>query len=632
MKKTLRISVIRLILILVVLQGGFLLLMGKLFTLQFLEREAATETRADWRSRDKQQVKRGKILDRHGHVLGISQDRLWVSADPRYLNAKNVNPTRVAAELAEILGADKTQLLAQLRRKQREFVSLQKNVDYEALDAIQNLAEKYSGIRYKVKQRRIYPKGDLAAQVIGYLNDAEEGEGVEFYYNNYLQKQHRGSVHRSANVGAPGANGQVGSDMLGNYACNVVLTIDEYIQDITEKALSVGCREWNAPRGTAIVLSVSTSEILAMASYPSYDLNNYAHGDEETKRNLGIWYTYEPGSIFKIVGAAAVLNEGIMSPSSSIFCQNGRYRLPNGRTVKDVSAKGWLTLAEVLHKSSNIGMIKIVERLGHKQFQAYIKRFGFGKLTGVDLPYEQIGNLYALRHWDANSLGSIPYGQGIAVTPLQMVNALNVIANGGILRRPYITKEIRDAQGNLIKRVYPIEMQRVLRPEVARQMTDILTGVVENGSGRRAKIEGYLVAGKTGTAQKAERGKGYAAGKEVMSFMGFLPADNPQIAIIVTIDEPKGARYSSQVAAPIFKQIATQAIQYIEQTDFFEDEPDYSTKEDAISRRKVKTSDANALSLRSEPQNGGVREGLTRRDDSQTTVLSNAALEQGGGL
>ena len=611
------ISVVRLIFTLVVLQVGFLLLIGKLFTLQFLDREASTETRADWRSRDKQSVKRGKILDRHGHVLGISQDRLWISADPRYLNAKNVNLNRVAAELADVLGADKTQLLAQLRRKQREFVSLQKNVDYEALDAIRNLAKKYSGIRYKVKQKRIYPKGPLAAQVIGYLNEAEEGEGVEFYYNNYLQKQHRVPLHRSVNVGSPGSEARQGAGILGNYACNVALTLDEYIQDIAEKALAIGCRKWNAPRGTAIVLAVSTSEILAMASYPSYDLNNYAHGNEETKRNLGIWYTYEPGSIFKIVGAAAALNEGIMNPSSSIFCQNGRYRLPNGRTVKDVSAKGWLTLAEVLHKSSNIGMIKIVQRLGHKQFQAYIKRFGFGKLTGIDLPYEQIGNLYALSHWDANSLGSIPYGQGIAVTPLQMVNALNVIANGGILRRPYITKEIRDGRGNLIKKVYPIEMQRVLRPEIAKQMTDILTGVVENGSGRRAKIEGYLVAGKTGTAQKAERGKGYAAGKEVMSFMGFLPADDPQIAIIVTIDEPKGARYSSQVAAPIFKQIATQAIQYIEQTDFFE----YGHKNDnVISRRNVNTSDANAFSSDSVPRNSL---------DLQTASTS---LEQGGGL
>ena len=244
--------------------------------------------------------------------------------------------------------------------------------------------------------------------------------------------------------------------------------------------------------------------------------------------------------------------------------------------IKDVSPKGHLTLTEVIQKSSNIGMIKIVKELLRARpdlFQIYVENFGFGKQTGVDLPYEQSGNLYALKRWDTNSLGSVPFGQGISVTPLQMVNALAAIANGGTLHKPYITKEVRDERGNLIRKMYPTEIRQVIDPTTARMMTDILVGVVENGSGARAKIEGVKIAGKTGTAQKAERGKGYIAGKEVMSFMGFLPADDPKIAIIVTLDEPSGARFSGTMAAPIFKRIAEQTLPYIDRIGLFDSSP-----------------------------------------------------------
>jgi cell division protein FtsI (penicillin-binding protein 3) len=261
-----------------------------------------------------------------------------------------------------------------------------------------------------------------------------------------------------------------------------------------------------------------------------------------------------------------------MTRESTVFCEHGRYRLSNGRVIRDVSGKGWLTLEEVIHKSSNIGMIKIVSQLGHEGFGTYIERYGFGKTTGIDLPYEHSGSLYAVKHWDTHSLGAVPFGQGIMVTPLQMVSALNVIANNGKLLRPYITREIRDSNGKVIKKIYPIEVRQVLSPVVARQMSDILVGVVEGGSGRRARIEGYRVAGKTGTAQKAEpNGKGYA-GKEIMSFMGFLPAENPMISMIVMLDEPKGARFSGQMAGPLFQKVATQTVQYLKQTEFFSPE------------------------------------------------------------
>lgn len=214
-------------------------------------------------------------------------------------------------------------------------------------------------------------------------------------------------------------------------------------------------------------------------------------------------------------------------------------------------------------------MIKIVRQLGHQAFGNYIEQYGFGKPTGIDLPYEHSGSLYAVQRWDIHSLGSVPFGQGIMVTPLQMVNALNTIANGGKLLHPHIVSEIRDSSGQVIKETYPIEVRQVIKPHIAKQMTEILVGVVEEGSGRRARVEGYRVAGKTGTAQKAEKGgKGYL-GREIMSFMGFLPADNPMVSIIVMLDEPTGERFSGRIVGPTFQKIATQTMQYLKQTEFF---------------------------------------------------------------
>ncbi len=576
MKNNTYLSIRRLVLVLIVLQIGFLLLIGKLFKLQIPTDGLSEVSRRDWRPGGNSEIKRGKILDRHGTVLGISQDLISVSADPKTFNRKS-NAHSVASELAPLLGTTTSDLLTTLKRKRDgkyvEFVWLKKGIEYDKLDDIREITNKHRGLKIEVEPKRVYPKKTLAAQVIGYLNDLNKGEGIEYQYDTFLQRLHSPLPQKNTNLtsGPPQEKSSIGT--LGNSGCNIVLTLDEIIQDIVERELEKGCKEWNASKGTAIVLSVETSEILAMASCPSYDINDQTNSDEELKRNLGIWYLFEPGSIFKIVASSAVLNEGIMSPESTVFCENGRYRLSNRRVIRDVTGKGHLSLTEVLHKSSNIGMIKIVQQLGPDLFRKYVELYGFGQKTGVDLPYEQRGNLYTLRHWDTNSLGAVPFGQGISVTPLQMVNALAAIANGGKLHQPYITKEIRDDRGNLVKKNRPIPVRQVLHPDTARQMIDILVGVVEKGSGRKARIEGISIAGKTGTAQKSEKGKGYSAGKEVMSFMGFLPADNPKIAIIVTIDEPSGARFSGTVAAPIFKRIAQQTLEYSDRIALFDSAP-----------------------------------------------------------
>ncbi len=564
-------SIRRLVFTFILMQIGFLLLVGKLFQIQVsggdLHPEANTR---DWLSPRTAEIKRGKILDRHGNVLALSRHSLSVYADPKYMK---MDPLAAAQKLAPVLGSPEAELLSQLRRKDKRFVWLKKDLDYGWLDEIRAIEKDIRGIKYEVEQKRSYPKGELAAQVIGHINDQNMGEGIEYQYNNYLlNAQARQAAHRAALARNEPINLLTDGNSTSDYGYSVVLTLDEYIQYVAEKELAAACQQWNAPRGTVIVLGSKTAEILALASYPSYDLNTYAHADEEAKRNIGVWFAYEPGSIFKIIASSAVLNERIMTSASTVFCENGRYRLSNGRIIRDVSAKGWLTLEEVIHKSSNIGMIKIVKQLGHENFATYIEDYGFGKTTGIDLPYEHSGSLFAVKRWDTHSLGAVPFGQGIMVTPLQMVSALNVIANDGKLLRPYITREIRDNSGEVIKKMYPIEVRQVLRPEVARQMADILVGVVEGGSGRRARVEDYKVAGKTGTAQKAEpNGKGYL-GKEVMSFMGFLPAENPVISIIVMLDEPTGARFSGQIAGPLFQKVATQTIQYLKQTEFFSPE------------------------------------------------------------
>lgn len=570
-KNNSHLSIRRLVFTFIFIQIGFLLLVGKLFTIQVsggaLHQEADEH---DWLSSRTAEIKRGKILDRHGNVLALSRHSLSVYADPKYMKT---DPLIAAQRLAPVLGVPESELLSQLRRKDKRFVWLKKDLDYERLDEIRAIEKDMRGIKYEVEQKRAYPKGPLASQVIGHINDQNMGEGIEYQYNNYLlNAQARQAAHRAALAHNEPINLLTDGNSTSDYGYSVVLTLDEYVQYVAEKELAAACQKWNAPRGTVIVLASKTAEILALANYPSYDLNTYAHANEEAKRNIGVWFAYEPGSIFKIVPSSAVLNERIMTSKSTVFCENGRYRLSNGRIIRDVSGKGWLTVEEVLHKSSNIGMIKIVKQLGHENLSTYIESYGFGKTTGIDLPYEHSGSLFAVKRWDTHSLGSVPFGQGIMVTPLQMVSALNVIANDGKLLRPYITREIRDNSGKMIKKMYPIEMRQVLRPEVARRMANILVGVVESGSGRRARIDGYRVAGKTGTAQKAEpNGKGYL-GKEIMSFMGFLPAENPAISIIVMLDEPKGARFSGQIAAPLFQKVATQTIQYLKQTEFFSPE------------------------------------------------------------
>lgn len=552
------------------------LLIGRLFLIQYVHNQKLNGRSEEQRNTQAvPQVKRAMILDRHGSIFAINQDLISVYADPKALKIK---PDEAARRLAPVLEVSADRLLPALQKKKRRFVWLKRNIDYEHISDIHQVTKRIYGVGYRIHGKRSYPKDELACHIVGYTNFENRGvDGIEHQYDAYLRTGKKtelpASQSKRGGIPADGKRRPVSPPHLyqqrSQYGRSIVLTLDEYIQHIAETELIAGCEEWDAKTGAAIVMHSKSGEILALANYPNYDLNHYSRNEEAAKRNRAIWMQYEPGSVFKIVTAAAVLNESLMSPDSSEYCEMGKYRLLNGHIINDVKPNGWLTLSEIIIKSSNIGILKAASHLNKEQLAAYTHRFGFGEKTGVDLPYESVGSLRGIKKWDDYTIASVPFGQGISVTPIQMLNAINVIAADGMLLQPYVTRQIIDKDGSLLEQSYPKPIRRVISVETAQAMAQMLVGVTEAGSGRRARVEGYTVAGKTGTAQKAQRGKGYVKGREIVTFAGFLPAEDPLLSIIVVVDEPAGAPLSSRVTAPIFQTIADQAMRYLSQKNLF---------------------------------------------------------------
>ncbi len=552
------------------------LLIGRLFLIQYVHSRELRERSENQRNTQVgSQAKRATILDRHGSVFAINQDLISVYADPKVLRDK---PDELARKLAPLLGVSEARLLSILQQKERRFVWLKRNIEYERIDDIREVTRRIYGVGYRTHGKRSYPKDELASHIIGYTNFENRGiDGIEHQYNAYLSTANRGALpesqSKSNRITADGKKRPIRPPQLyqqgRQYGRSIVLTLDEYLQHITERELIAGCEEWQAKAGSAIVMHSKSGEILALANYPNYNLNHYSRSAESAKRNRAIWMQYEPGSVFKIVTAAALLNEKLMFPDSREYCEMGEYRLSNGYVVHDVKPNEWLTLSEIIAKSSNIGILKAARHLDKERLEAYTRRFGFGKKTGIDLPYERVGSLRGIRKWDDYTIASVPFGQGISVTPIQMLNAINVIATKGVLLQPYITRQIIDKDGRLLEQSSPQPIHRVISAETAQAMTQMLVEVTEAGGGQRARVEGYTVAGKTGTAQKAERGKGYVEGKVVTTFAGFLPAEDALLSIIVVVDEPAAAPLSSQVTAPMFQRIASEAMWYLSQKNLF---------------------------------------------------------------
>ena len=555
----------RIVKMLIVLEICMVVLIGRLFLVQYLQRESYLKSLL--KTETKSQIKRGKILDRQYSVFAINQDMVSVVADPKVMT---VAPHVVASKLAPLLDASESELLSALRKKDKRYVRLDMNLDYSRLKDLRGITESIYGLNYEVSGKRRYPRGEMASHIVGYTDFENKGiEGIENQHNAYLAPHELESAIDSADAkGRSNSPLNFGPDA-AEQGHNIVLTLDESIQYIAEKELIAGCRKWRAKSGSVIVMHSKSGEILAMANYPAYDPNRYSQSKELAKRNLAIWAQYEPGSVFKVVTASAAINEKVMSADSQVYCELGRYRLPNGHVIHDIKPNTWLTLTEVIQKSSNIGIVKIASRLDKERLEDYTRRFGFGEKTGIDLPFEQEGSMRGFRKWDGYSMATVPFGQGISVTALQMLNAMNAIATRGVLLKPYVTQQILDRNGNLVKRFHPTPIRRVISSETAETITDMLVRVTELGGGIRARVRGYRVAGKTGTAQKAEKGKGYVDGKVTTSFAGFLPAEDPLVSIIVVVDEPAGAELSSRVTAPIFREIADQVMRYLTHKDLF---------------------------------------------------------------
>ena len=558
----------RLFLISLMMQLLFALLIVRLIIVQFvlgpqLRERSAIRTQVTIKSK----TKRGKITDRNQNILAVNHDMIDVHVDPKVIKT---TPENLARQLAPVLSVPEEKLIRALKKKNRRFVRLKKKLDYSQINNIKKLEGKYYGLSHIIRGNRIYPKNQLACHIIGSTNFMNIGiDGIEHSYNSILASTTGTEIGMKIDRGKYLTQPEKVYENSPQNSDTIVLTIDEYIQNITESILEEGCKKWECPRGTAIMMRPKTGEILAMANYPNYNLNQYAKSPESSKRNNAIWMEYEPGSISKIVTATAVLNEGIHTPGSSFHCDDGEIILPNGHVIRDVKNNATLTLSEIVQKSSNIGIMKAARHLPHVKFQDYVSRFKFGQRTGIDLPYERTGSLWGLRVWDEHLAATVPFGQGISVTPLQMLCAINTIATDGRLMRPYIMLKRLTHDNKLIVQSQPKINGWIMSPETAQTMKKILVGVTESGSGIRARVSGYAVAGKTGTSQKALKGVGYVRGKVVNSFAGFLPAKNPQISIIVVLDEPANAPLSSASVAPMFQDIAEQTMRYLNQTELF---------------------------------------------------------------
>jgi cell division protein FtsI (penicillin-binding protein 3) len=442
--------------------------------------------------------------------------------------------------------------------------------------------------------------------LIGFVGmDANGLEGLEFRFNEYLKgepeelrwtRDARGK--RLYPRVEPAAAGHKGG-------ANVVLTIDSRIQYLVESQLKEAVQSKGAKGGLAVVMDPKTGEILALANEKSFDPNDFSRQGAAKGKNRVIVDCFDPGSTFKPFLAAAALEEGIYKETDHIYCENGNYAVAD-RTIREAQRKkhGSLTFAEIIKYSSNIGSVKIGERLGKEKFYNYIQRFGFGQKTGIDLPGESAGLLRPVRNWTRVDAATIAFGQGISVTAIQLISALSAIANQGVLMRPYIVRGIVDKNGQVIKKFDPTPVRQVVSPKTARRMSALMANVVgdSDGTGKNARIDSVNVAGKTGTSQKFDFARRvYSSERVRTSFMGFFPAEDPQVAILIVLDEPQRDKWGGVASAPVFRNIAEQILTCFK--THIRDNPVYE-QEDTIDRN-VKIRRVAASPVMESPNNDG---------------------------
>lgn len=526
----------------------------RLFQLQVLGRKAFERHAARQSERTiNLDPRRGPILDRAGRALAVSVDAESIYAVPPEID----DPSAVAAALGRALAADaagRKELLAQLQ-KSRDFVWIKRKADPGASRAVRELG--LPGIGFVTESRRYYPKRELASHLLGYVGLDNTGmSGIEYAFDPEMRGRAAKVVVRTdarrsplEHIEKPSTEGR-----------SVVLAIDEAVQYAAEIELERAVAETGSIAGTVIVMEPRSGEILALANRPTFNPNRFGTYPSSRWRNRAVVDSFEPGSVFKVFTAAAALQEKVVEPDEVIDCGGGAIEIA-GTRINDHAVFYNLRFREVISRSSDVGAVRVAQRVGRESFYRYVREFGFGQPTSVDLPGEASGILRPTSRWSALSLASLAFGQEIGVTALQVTAALGAVANGGYVMKPLIVRQIEDKDGRPVKTFKPVALRRVLEPETIDTLTELLEGVVREGTGRRAAIPGYIVAGKTGTAQKVDASGHYSMVDHVASFVGYVPASRPALVILASLDTPKGPKNEGgDVAAPLFARVAERAL------------------------------------------------------------------------
>ena len=498
---------------------------------------------------------RGTIYDRKGRVLAVNLDVESVYAVPSEIE----NTYEAARRLSKLLNED-FRVIERKLKSDKGFVWIARKLDPNISARIKN--EDLEGIGFIKESKRFYPKKELFGQLIGFAGLDNTGlSGIEARYDEFLkgedgfvilERDARGSHIFPSSGYKPPVKGR-----------DIILTIDEGIQYICERELDKAIQKTRAKSGMIIGMDPKTGEMLAMAVKPSFNPNEFIKYAPEEWRNRIVSDPYEPGSTLKVIVASAALEDKVASPSEPMFFGEDKIDI-DGEIIHDtVKEKGRLSFRDVIKRSSNVGAVRIGMRLGKERLYSHLKSFGFGERTDIDISGESKGILRQTREWSKRSIGTVSLGQEIGVTPIQLITAFSAVANNGWMMKPFVVSEIRDGD-KIVRKVYPEIKKRVISAETAAEMTRILTSVVEGGTGERAAIEGYRVAGKTGTAQKIDPKTGLYSDKYfVSSFIGYAPAEDPQIALLVVIDSPEGIAWGGSIAAPVFKSVAEDVLLYM---------------------------------------------------------------------
>lgn len=541
-------AAVRIATVAVAFAAGTVLLLASAYRLQVSKAESLRNLAEKQRTRVlKLEARRGMILDRSGEQMAASLEVNSIYARPREIG----NKKQTAEKIAQILEMDPREILSKLR-DDKAFVWMRRRVSPLMAERVKQADLR--GVSAVKEYQRFYPLKSFAAHAVGFAGIDSRGlEGLELYYDGDLKADPIPVTAQSDAMGRPVMFAAIGRNPKRR---DLHLTLDRNIQYVAEKELEEAVSKAKAKNGTVVIMDADSGEVLALAVRPTYNLNVFRKTSADVRRNRAVADTFEPGSTFKVFLASAILDLGRVDPSEKFNCHQGVFRY-KGAQIHDVVPHKELTFEDIIVRSSNIGAVKVSERLSKSEFYRILKGFGFGTSTEVDLPGERHGVLPLPGRWSVLTQANIAFGQGIAVNPLQLTTAFAAAINGGNLYRPHLMKRMANALGETVRENPPVLVRRVIKPSTSREVVEILRKAVEKGTGKAANVPGVYVIGKTGTAQKADPAGGYSKDKYVSSFLGALMDVKPRLVIFVMIDEPSVQhRTGGQVAAPLFRQIA----------------------------------------------------------------------------